>query len=147
MFLLSVHHLKDICIVSWQHMLLSKRLWSRMLSPLRGWQRVVESEHRLNLFLAYWEFSTLISRVAGPVCNPTSSEFEFPFFPVGADFETLLLATWTLSVFSWLSSEWDVKLSPPPVPCLPGCCYASCLDDNGLSFRTYKPAPIKCCPL
>ena len=32
-----------------------------------------------------------------------------------------------------LCSEQDVELSAPPVPCLPGCCYASHRDDNGLN--------------
>jgi hypothetical protein len=57
-----------------------------------------------------------------------------------------LLAAWK-PVFSWLSSEQDVELSAPPAPFLPGCCHASCHDDNGLNLRTSKPAPIKSCPL
>jgi hypothetical protein len=32
------------------------------------------------------------------------------------------------------------------VPHLPGCCHASCHDDNALNPWTYKPAPIHCCP-
>ena len=33
----------------------------------------------------------------------------------------------------------DVELSAPPAPCLPGCCHASCLEDNGMHLRTCKP--------
>ena len=35
-------------------------------------------------------------------------------------------------VFSGLPLDQDVALSPPPVPCLPGCCHASHHDDNEL---------------
>jgi len=62
-------------------------------------------------------------------------------------FETFFLSTWE-TVFSLLPSDWDVELSAPSLaPCLSGCCHASCFDDNGRNLRTYKPAPIKCCPL
>jgi hypothetical protein len=64
----------------------------------------------------------------------------------GVGFETLLLAAWK-PVFSCLPLEQDVELSAPPSPCLPGCCYVSCHDDNGLNFWNCKPALIKCCPL
>jgi len=30
--------------------------------------------------------------------------------------------------------EEDVELSAAPVPQLPGCCHASCYDDNGLNL-------------
>jgi hypothetical protein len=40
---------------------------------------------------------------------------------VGVVVETLPGA-WQ-SVFSCLPLEQDVKLSAPPVPCLPGCCH------------------------
>ena len=43
--------------------------------------------------------------------------------------------------FSWLQLDQDVELSAPfPAPCLPGCCHASHLDDNGLNFWTCKTA-------
>jgi hypothetical protein len=33
-------------------------------------------------------------------------------------------------------ADKDVELSAPPptAPCLPSCCHASCLDDNGLNL-------------
>lgn len=31
------------------------------------------------ILLAFWEFSTLLSTEAGPLCNPTTSEERFPF--------------------------------------------------------------------
>jgi hypothetical protein len=49
------------------------------------------------------------------------------------------------TVSSWLPLDEDVELFTPPVPCLPRCCHASYLDDNGLNLRTCKPAPIKYC--
>jgi hypothetical protein len=52
---------------------------------------------------------------------------------VGMSLETLLLATWE-PVFSCLPPKQDVELSAPPAPCLLGCCYASCLDDNELNI-------------
>jgi len=39
-----------------------------------------------------------------------------------------------------LPSEPDVELSAPPAPCLPGCCHASCHDDNGLNLSIHKPS-------
>jgi hypothetical protein len=57
--------------------------------------------------------------------------------------ETLLLTTWE-AAFSCLPLEQDEELSAPPLSCLPGCCHASYLDDNGLNLRTCKPATIKC---
>jgi hypothetical protein len=49
---------------------------------------------------------------------------------------------------SWLPLDQDVELpAPSPVPCQPGCCHASCHDDNELNLWNYKSAPIKCCPL
>ena len=44
---------------------------------------------------------------------------------VGVGFETLLLATWE-TVF-WLTSDQDVDLSVPLVPCLPRPCHAPAL--------------------
>jgi hypothetical protein len=54
----------------------------------------------------------------------------------------LLLAAWLIDF--WLPLEQDVELSASPMPCLPGHCHASHHDDDGLIFRTCKPAPIKC---
>jgi hypothetical protein len=51
------------------------------------------------------------------------------------------------TVSSWLPLDEVVELSAPPAPCLPGCHHGSYHDDNGLNLRTWKPAPIKCCPL
>jgi hypothetical protein len=48
------------------------------------------------------------------------------------------------SVFSCLPLEQGVELSASPVPSLPGPCHASRHKDNGLNFRTNKPALIKC---
>jgi hypothetical protein len=48
-------------------------------------------------------------------------------------FKTLILATWK-PVFSYLPSGEDVEPLAPTMPCLPGCCHASCLDDNGLNL-------------
>ena len=47
---------------------------------------------------------------------------------------------------SWLPFDEDVELTAPPAAFQPGCCCASCHDDNGLKLWNYKPAPIKCCP-
>ena len=63
---------------------------------------------------------------------------------VGVGFGALLLGDHQI-VFSWVPSEQDVELSAPPAPCLPGCCSAFHLDDNGLTLWTCKPAPIKYC--
>jgi hypothetical protein len=52
---------------------------------------------------------------------------------VGGGLETPLLAAWKI-VFSWLLSEQNIELSASPVPCVPGCCHGSCLDDNGLKL-------------
>jgi hypothetical protein len=52
---------------------------------------------------------------------------------VGMGFRTLVLAAWK-AVFFCLPLKQDVELSAPPAPCLPGCCHASHLDDNGLNF-------------
>ena len=41
----------------------------------------------------------------------------------------------------------NVELSPPLGSCLPQCCHASCIDDNGLNLWTCTLAPIKCCLL
>ena len=41
-------------------------------------------------------------------------------------------------------SDQDVKLSVPPVPCLPACCHVPHHEDYGLNLWNYKPAPIKC---
>jgi len=38
------------------------------------------------------------------------------------------------TVCSWLPLDEDIELSAPPVPCLPGCCHASCHDDHGLKL-------------
>jgi hypothetical protein len=65
---------------------------------------------------------------------------------VGVGFESFFLAAWK-TVFSCLSSEQDIELSGPSVPCLLGHCHTSCHDDNGLNLRTRKQAPIKYCPL
>jgi hypothetical protein len=51
----------------------------------------------------------------------------------GGGLDTLLLAMWE-SVCSWFPLDEDVELSAPPMPCLPGCYHASCLDDNGLNL-------------
>jgi hypothetical protein len=37
-------------------------------------------------------------------------------------------------VSSWLPLNQDIELSAPPASCLPGCCYASRDDDNGLNL-------------
>ena len=58
--------------------------------------------------------------------------------------QTLLLAAWK-TVFCWLPQKQDIELSVPPSPCLLRCCHDSHHDDNGLNFRTCKPAPVKCC--
>jgi hypothetical protein len=63
---------------------------------------------------------------------------------MGLGFQILLIAA-CKPVFC-LPSE-DVALSAPPASFLPGCCPASCHDDNGLNVRTCKLAPINCCPL
>jgi hypothetical protein len=52
---------------------------------------------------------------------------------VGVGFKTLILAAWK-SVFSSSPLEQDIEHLAPPVPCLPGSCHASCLDDNGLNL-------------
>ena len=67
-------------------------------------------------------------------------------FPLAGGFwDPLPLCLRTLC--SWLPLDEDVVLSSPPVPCLPGCCCASCHDDNELSLWTYKPGTTKCSPL
>jgi len=39
------------------------------------------------------------------------------------------------TVHSWLPLDEDIELSAPsPAPCLPGCCHASCYDDNELNL-------------
>jgi hypothetical protein len=43
-----------------------------------------------------------------------------------------------------LTMHQNVEILAPPAPCLPGCCHASCHDDNGLNLWNCKPAPIKC---
>ena len=48
-------------------------------------------------------------------------------------FNTLALAAWK-QVFSCLPSGHEVKLSAPPVPCLPGHCHASYIDNNRLNL-------------
>ena len=56
---------------------------------------------------------------------------------MGSDFK-VSYAQATLSVahiLSMLPVDQDVELSaPPPAPCLPACCRASCHDDNGLNL-------------
>ena len=42
-------------------------------------------------------------------------------FTVGVGLKTLILAAWSQS------SDEDVELSAPPVPCLPGCCHVPAL--------------------
>jgi hypothetical protein len=64
----------------------------------------------------------------------------------GVGNKTLLLAAWKPD-FYLRSSNQDLELLSPPVPLLPGQCYASCHDDNRVSLRTCKPAPTKGCPL
>lgn len=63
----------------------------------------------------------------------------------GVGFETLFLAA-SKTAFSWLPLEQDIELSPPSGPCLPGCCHASCFDNNCLNLRTCKPGPLIGCP-
>jgi hypothetical protein len=46
----------------------------------------------------------------------------------------LKLAQCEISVFSWLPSDEDVELLAADAPCLPGCCHASCYDENGLNL-------------
>lgn len=45
----------------WQSTWLSKYLGSRILVPLSICQEVIELSHKVDLFLAFWELSTLIS--------------------------------------------------------------------------------------
>ena len=45
---------------------------------------------------------------------------------VSVGFNTLVLAAWK-PVFCLRPSDEDVKLSPLPAPCLPGCCHVCAL--------------------
>ena len=45
---------------------------------------------------------------------------------MGVGNETLVLAAWK-PLFSWQSSDEDVELSAPLIPCLPGCCHVPAL--------------------
>jgi hypothetical protein len=59
------------------------------------------------------------------------------YVTVGVGFEAL--PNVEKSVFFCLLSEQDVELSVSPAPCLPGCCHASCLDDEPqLNIVLYK---------
>jgi len=62
---------------------------------------------------------------------------------MGVGLETLLLASWGCSVCFWLPPCEDVELSSMSAWMLS----YSRLCDNGLNLWTYKPAPVKCCPL
>lgn len=83
MFLLSVHHLKDISTapisiplcMEGQRMLLSKHL-GQDVELFKGMEGVVEPGHRVDLPLAHWDCSALVFWVAGPVCSPTRSASE-----------------------------------------------------------------------
>jgi hypothetical protein len=51
----------------------------------------------------------------------------------GVGFKTFILASWK-PVFCYQPSDEHVELLAPPVPCVPGCCHDSCLEDNGLNL-------------
>jgi hypothetical protein len=52
---------------------------------------------------------------------------------VGAGFEMIYVqATSSVTQGLLLPEDPNVKLLAPPAPCLPACCHASHLSDNGL---------------
>lgn len=90
-------------VVNREAMNMAEHLWCRISSPLGICQGMVCLEHMVDLFLAFWEFSTLIFIVVASLYHSTHSKWVFPFphIPSSIFLLLILLAVAILTVMRW----------------------------------------------